>query len=130
MKYLLLSAALLCMITLRMAAASAQTPTEKPADCLEGVLRVHPKFHYRYYINEFGAGQSCALLGADTRLEQIKPGSRIRVQGKLASKYFGDPKDKTPAVISTWVIYMRVEQVDVLRQPSSNASEPPAPHAR
>ena len=93
-----------------------------PVDILEGVLRVHPKFHYRYYIDGFGDGQACALFHADKRLKQIQPGSRIRVRGDLASKLFGgDPQDKTSALIRTWIIYMDVDQVQVLRGPARNA---------
>lgn len=97
--------------------ADAQKVSKKPVDVLEGVLRVHPKFHYRYYIDGFGGGQQCALFLADKRLKQIKPGSLIRVRGDLASKRFGgDPKDKRSALAKTWIIYMNVDQVEVLRK--------------
>jgi hypothetical protein len=98
----------------------AQKASDRPVDTLEGVLRVHPKFHYRYYIDGFGDGQECALFNADKRLQQIKPGSLIRVRGDLASKFFGQ-KDKKSALISTWIIYMDVDQVEVLRGPVSQS---------
>jgi hypothetical protein len=91
--------------------------SEKPFNILVGRLRVHPKFHYRYYIDGFGDGQECALFGADERLSRIETGSTIRVQGKLASRFFGkQPNDKSSALVSTWIIYMDVNDVDVLRE--------------
>lgn len=100
--------------------AGGRQPTEtkasqKSGDVLVGVLRVHPKFHYRYYIDGFGDGQECALFRADQRLRQIRPGSLIRVRGDLASRFFGDPKDKRAALASTWIIYMDVDDVEVVR---------------
>ena len=113
----------LCATEILVAVADAQKASDRPVDTLEGVLRVHPKFHYRYYIDGFGNGQECALFVADKRLQQIKPGSLIRVRGDLASKFFGQ-KDKTSALISTWIIYMDVGQVEVLRGPVSRAQLP------
>ncbi len=126
-----LLATVLCATAICVGVADAQQASDRPVDALEGVLRVHPKFHYRYYINGFGDGQECALFNADKRLQQVKPGSLIRVRGDLASKFFGhDPKDKTPAVASTWIIYMGVDQVEVLRGPvsrvPSNTFPPPS----
>ncbi|MAG93727.1 MAG: hypothetical protein CMJ48_08270 [Planctomycetaceae bacterium] len=103
-----------------------QSASNKSSDTLEGVLRIHPKFHYRYYIDGFGDGQECALFQADERLKRIKPGSVIRVRGDLASNLFGgNPKDKRSALIRTWVIYMDVEQVEVLRGPVRPSRNPP-----
>ncbi|MCA9040290.1 MAG: hypothetical protein KDA65_08095 [Planctomycetaceae bacterium] len=91
-------------------------PAESTSNVLEGTLRVHPKFHYRYYIDGFGDGQECALFQADNQLSQIKPGSRVRVKGKLGSRFFGgDPNDPAPALVKTWIIYMDVQSVDVLK---------------
>ena len=104
-------------------ATDAQKSSDRPGDTLEGVLRVHPKFHYQYYIDGFGDGQACALFSADKRLQQIKPGSLIRVRGDLASKFFGQ-KDKPSALISTWIIYMDVDRVEVLRGPVSRSRVP------
>ena len=113
----------LCATAILIGVASAQRVSKKPVDILEGVLRVHSKFHYRYYIDGFGDGQHCALFQADKRLKQIKPGSVIRVRGDLASKLFGgDPKDKRSALIRTWIIYMDVDQVEVLRGPASSGA--------
>jgi hypothetical protein len=95
--------------------AATQKEREESVDTLEGTLRVHPKFHHRYYIDGFGDGQECALFQADNRLAKIEQGTRIRVQGDLASRYFGN-KSKPSALVSTWIIDMDVDNVEVLRQ--------------
>jgi hypothetical protein len=41
---------------------------------------------------------------------------QIRVRGDLASRFFGDPSDPTAAIAPTWVIYMNVRDVDVVRE--------------
>jgi|GEM_PF-4683032 len=121
---------LLCATTLLIGVVSAQKPPGKPANVLEGVLRIHPKFHYRYYIDGFGDGQKCALFQADKQLKQIKPGSRIRVRGDLASKLLGgDPKDQRSALTRTWILYMDVHQVHVLDGPVS-AAPPQGPRSQ
>lgn len=96
---------------------NARAASPGPQHVLEGTLRVHPKFHYRYYIDGFGDGQKCALFGADDQLQATKPGSLVRVRGQLASKFFG-PRKPTPgtALLSTWIIYMDVDEVEVLRR--------------
>ena len=108
----------LSVIVALVGAANARKELPKPTDELEGVLRVHPKFHYRYYIDGFGDGQQCGLFQANETLKQLEPGTRIRVRGDLKSKFFGNPKDKTAALVSTWIIYMDVDDVEVLRQRS------------
>ncbi len=50
---------------------------------LEGVLREHPKYLYRYYIDGFGDGQKCALHGLERFPIGHVPGSRIKVAGKF-----------------------------------------------
>ncbi len=109
-------ATVLCVTAILAGVAGAQKASDKRADVLVGVLRVHSKFHYRYFIDGFGDGQQCALFQADGRLKQIKPGSLIRVQGDLASKFFGDPKDRRAALVSTWIIYLDVDEVEILRR--------------
>ena len=120
----------LCVATILIGVENARSVSSKRVDTLVGVLRVHPKFHYRYYIDGFGDGQECALFGADKRLKQHQPGSLVRVQGDLASRFFGDPKN-SGALASTWIIYMEVDKVEVLRDgplvdvppPSTNAAK-------
>ena len=118
MKLFSLLVTVLCTTAILVGVSGAQKTWNRPADTLAGVLRVHPKFHYRYFVDGFGDGQHCALFGADKRLSRVEPGSAIRVRGDLASKLFGgDPRDKTPALARTWIIYMNVDQVEVLRGP-------------
>ena len=116
MNRILLLAVVLCTAALLVAAAGGQEAAEEPADTLEGVLKIHPKFHYRYYIESFGDGQRCALFLADEELKGIKPGSVIRVRGDLKSKFFGNVKDPNAALASTWIIYMDVAEVEVVRE--------------
>jgi hypothetical protein len=118
----------LCTATILIGVANAQNASNQRVDTLVGVLRVHPKFHYRYYIDGFGDGQECALFGADERLKQLKPGSVIRIQGDLASKFFGDPKNRG-ALASTWIIYMDVDKAEVLRDGPLVNPPPPSPNA-
>jgi hypothetical protein len=101
-------------VALLVGIAGAQAPPQAPADTLQGTLRIHPKFHFRYYLEGFGDGQACALFQADERLQAIKPGTTIRVRGSLASRFFGDPADPMPALIPTWVIYMDVDEIEVV----------------
>ena len=130
-RYLLLGA-MLCGVSAVIGGVNAEQPSAKANDVLEGVLRVHPKFHFKYYIDGFGGGQECALFQGDDRLNQIKPGSIIRVRGKLASKFFGDanPNPKTSALISTWIIYMDVDAVEVIRNPVELRQQISSPASR
>jgi hypothetical protein len=132
MNRFLLLVTILCLTAILAGATDAQEVSNRPADVLEGVLRVHPKFHYRYYVDGFGDGQHCALFGADEVLKQVKPGSLIRVQGELASRFFGNPKDTSSALISTWIIHMNVAKVGVLRGPLSvdRPSTPPSANGK
>ena len=61
MRRLSLFATILSATVILSLTVGAQNQSEKKLDVLEGVLAIHPKFHYRYYINQFGGGQSCAL---------------------------------------------------------------------
>jgi len=108
------------------AAVKDKAPAPKNADVLEGVLRVHPKFHYRFYLDGFGDGQECALFGADEELGRIGVSSRIRVQGDLASRFFGNPNDKHAALAQTWIIYMDVADVQ-LREHAATERTPSGP---
>lgn len=91
---------------------------EEERFALEGNLRVHPKYMFRFYLDGFGDGQSCALLKND-KLEQIQPGSRIRVEGKFGSRFHkGDTKDNPSPFPPDCYIYMNVEAVKVLRTPT------------
>ncbi len=106
------------------APAYAQRAAPPAPDVLEGTLRVHPKFHYRYYLDGIGDGQRCALFQADDRLQQIEPGACVRVSGKLASKFFGQANPAAPsALVVTWVVYMDVAKVEVLPPLATSRSD-------
>ncbi len=130
MKVQIVVATLLLACLCESAACAADTGGAQVAETksqmfeLEGTLRVHPKFLYRYYINGFGDGQACALFGEE-RLKEIKPGSLIHVTGRLGTRFHSGGNEKNPSPFpSTWYIYMDVETVKVLRGPEPKAAEP------
>jgi hypothetical protein len=99
--------------------AHTQEPkAEEKLATLEGTLKVHPKFMYKYYIVAYG-GQTCALytdssVGGDI-FEGIKPGTEIRVHGKLRTRYHGGGTKTNPSPFGrTWVIYMNVRETKEL----------------
>lgn len=91
---------------------------------LEGMLRVHSKFLYKYYI-ETNGGQICALYGDENpqefaKLESIKPDTYIRVHGRLGTKlYEGGTDIEYSQFGRTWVIYMEVEDVTTMDKSGS-----------
>lgn len=115
---------LVLMVCLLTQASSAQGPAQEEAketrSTLEGTLRVHPKFLFKQYLNGFGDGQQCALFGQE-QLEQIEPGTHIRVTGRLGTRFHpGGSKDNPSPFPRTWYIYMKVESVTILRKPTPN----------
>lgn len=91
---------------------------EKKLATLEGMLKVHPKFMYKYYIVAYG-GQTCALytdpsVGEDL-LKDIKPGTYVRVRGALGTFYHGGGTKTNPSPFGkAWVIYMNVRETTSL----------------
>jgi hypothetical protein len=83
---------------------------------LEGELKVHPKYLYRYYL--VFDGQTCALYGPDHRREldklaSLQPGTRIRVRGTLGTfHHAGGSKENPSPFPPAWVLYMDVHEVD------------------
>ena len=95
--------------------AHTQEPkAEEKLATLEGILKVHPKFMYKYYIVAYG-GQTCALytdpsVGKDM-LKDINPGAEIRVRGKLGTRYHGGGTKTNPSPFGkAWIIYMNVRE--------------------
>jgi hypothetical protein len=86
---------------------------------LEGELKVHPKYIYRYYL--VFDGQKCALYGSDhgrepDQLARLKLPARVRVRGVLGtSHHLGGTKDNPSAFPETWVLYMDVQEVEALK---------------
>ncbi len=86
---------------------------------LEGILKIHPKYLYKYYITGFGDGQACALVGED-KLQNIKVGSLVHVEGRLGTGFHpgGTPLNPSPWG-RDWYIFMDVVTVKVLREPEA-----------
>ena len=88
---------------------------------LEGEVRIHPKYLYKYYL-AFGDGQTCALYGAkhereDAALAKLKAGERVRVRGVLGTYFHpGDRKGNLSPFPASWVLYMDVKDVLLLGQ--------------
>jgi hypothetical protein len=87
---------------------------------LEGELKVHPKYIYRYYL-VLGNGQVCALYGADhgrepDQLGRLKLPARVRVRGVLGSAHHsGGTKENLSPFPETWMLYMDVHEVETLK---------------
>jgi hypothetical protein len=101
-------------------ALSGPPPAKPQLHPLEGELRIHPKYLYRYYLF-FGDGQTCALYGPDhdrefKPLSGLQPGTRVRVHGALGTYQFpGGTKDNPSPFPRAWVLYMDVHQVEVIQ---------------
>ena len=98
---------------------AADEPKAPQLWALEGELKVHPKFYYRYYLT-FG-GQTCALYGADhgrepEQLARLKLPVRVRVRGSLATAFHsGGTKENPSALAAGWELYMDVHEVEALK---------------
>ena len=92
---------------------------------LEGELKVHPKFHYRYYLVLLGTGQICALYGAEDQLARLKLPIGVNVRGVLGTKYHdGGTKDNPSPFPPGWTLYMDVHEVEPLKIDFSPKPEP------
>ena len=83
---------------------------------LEGELKVHPKYLYRYYL-VFGDGQRCALYGSDhgrepDQLASLQLPARVRVRGVLGTAHHPGGSSPFP---ETWTLYMDVHEVEALK---------------
>jgi hypothetical protein len=100
--------------------AAGNEPKAPKLWTLEGELKVHPKFIYRYYLT-FGDGQKCALYGSDharepDELARLKLPVRVKVRGPLGTAYHaGGTKDNPSPFPQTWTVYMDVHEVEVLK---------------
>ena len=101
---------------------------------LEGELKVHPKFLYRYYLVLLGAGQICALYGADHGREQdqlarLKLPIGVKVRGVLGTAYHdGGTKDNPSPFPAGWTLYMDVHEVEPLKIDFSPKPQPESKH--
>lgn len=86
---------------------------------LEGELKVHPKFLYRYYV-EILNGQKCALYGADDEREKVLASiplpALVRVRGTLGTKeHTGGTPDNPSPFPKGWIMYMDVHEAETLK---------------
>ncbi len=91
-------------------------PSPNDLSVLEGTLKLHPKFAYRFYLDGLANGQTCGLRGVDAELKEIQPETRIRVRGILHSHHFEESAYRQPnaALIVADYIYMDVKHVKPL----------------
>jgi hypothetical protein len=100
--------------------AAGDEPKAPKLWTLEGELKVHPKYIYRYYLM-LGDGQKCALYGSDhgrepDQLARLKLPARVRVRGVLGtSHHLGGTKENPSAFPETWVLYMDIQEVEALK---------------
>ena len=110
--------------------AAGDEPKAPKLWTLEGELKVHPKFIYRYYIVLLGTGQICALYGADHGREQdqlarLKLPIGVKVRGVLGTEYHdGGTKDNPSALVAAWILYMDVQEVEPLKIDFSPKPQP------
>ena len=92
---------------------------------LEGELKVHPKFLYRYYLVLLGTGQICALYGAEDQLARLTLPIGVKVRGVLGTEYHdGGTKENPSALVAGWILYMDVHEVEPLKIDFSPKPEP------
>ena len=110
--------------------AAGDEPKPPKLWTLEGELKVHPKFLYRYYLVLLGTGQICALYGADHGREQdqlarLKLPIGVKVRGVLGTEYHdGGTKDNPSALVAAWILYMDVQEVEPLKIDFSPKPQP------
>lgn len=87
---------------------------------LEGELKIHPKFIYRFYLVLLN-GQSCALYGSDhsrepDQLARLQLPARVRVRGVLGTAHHaGGTKENPSPFPEGWIVYMDVQEVEPLK---------------
>ena len=100
--------------------AAGDEPKAPKLWTLEGELKVHPKFIYRYYIVLLG-GQMCALYGSDhgrepDQLARVKLPDFVRVRGVLGTEHHsGGTKENPSPFPPGWMLYMNVHEVEALK---------------
>ena len=92
---------------------------------LEGTLRVHPKFAYRFYLDGLAEGQSCGLMGMDSKLKEVQPGTRIRVRGILRSNHFDESAYGRPNSALIIADYIYLDMKDFELRPANQSGHNP-----
>ncbi len=101
---------------------------DKEMHILEGVLKICPKYLYRYYLSTgYVGGQTCALYGDNEfrdKIKKIKPGSWIHVEGRLSTRFHaGSTKNNLSPFPQTWIICMYVDKLKVMKGPRGDSSD-------
>jgi hypothetical protein len=100
--------------------AAGDEPKAPKLWTLEGELKVHPKYLYRFYL-VLGDGQKCALYGSDhgrepDQLVRLKLPARVRVRGVLGTAHHpGGTKENPSPLPETWTLYMDAHEVEALK---------------
>src|SRR5262245_15220899 len=100
--------------------AAGDEPKAPKLWTLEGELKVHPKFIYRYYLVILD-GQKCALYGADhtrepDQLARLQLPARVRVRGVLGTAHHPGGTKENPSPFPTgWTLYMDLHEVQALK---------------
>lgn len=99
--------------------AEGEEPKGPKLWTLEGELKVHPKFIYRYYIVLLD-GQKCALYGSDhgrepNPLARVQLPDFVRVRGVLGTEHHAGGTKQNPSPFPRgWTLYMDVHEVEAL----------------
>lgn len=100
--------------------AAGDEPNAPRLWTLEGELKAHPKFLYRYYLVLLD-GQKCALYGADhgrepDHLTRVRLPARVRVRGVLGTAHHDGGTNENPSPFPAgWTVFMDVHEVEALR---------------
>lgn len=100
--------------------AAADEPKPLKLWTLEGELKVHSKFIYRFYLVLLD-GQKCALYGSDHSREpdpltRLQLPARVRVRGVLGTSHHpGGTKENPSPFPAGWTVYMDVHEVEALK---------------
>ncbi len=109
--------------------AAGDEPKTPKLWALEGELKVHPKFIYRYYIALLD-GQKCALYGSDhsrepDQLARVQLPDFVRVRGVLGTAHHpGGTKENPSPFPPGWTLYMDVHEVEALKYDLSPKPQP------
>lgn len=106
--------------TATLGTAAGDEPKASKLWTLEGELKVHPKFIYRYYIVLLG-DLKCALYGSDhgresDQLARVQLPDFVRVRGTLGTEHHsGGTKENPSPFPPGWMLYMDVHEVEALK---------------
>jgi len=111
---------------------SVDADADKP-HTLQGILRIHPKFLYKHYLAMLD-GAKCGLYDkaepktTQPALEDIEPGSLIRVRGSLGVyNHPGSTEDNLSPFPAGSIITMEVDEIEVQYVPDGHSNPPGEP---